>query len=231
MKFKENKKIILLSVIVFILILINGYLLVDFQNNKIIPVSNTDVFNYEKIKQENDFYNLNAKIMNSETFTSCAVNSFIKNRIVEFQKLASKQVPELKEEGFQGKYSLDISVQDYQTEEYISYLLKIGEYTGGANANQVVNTFVFDKKEQKQLSLEEAVEKDSFMLELKNKLKNKEEDLFLGIVEEITFEDINAFYIDKDSIVVLFSKYQIAPGAAGVVEVSLNKKNIIKNKK
>ncbi len=229
MKLEKDFKTIILAIVVFILIAINGYLLNQLNQKNTSFVNDKIVFNYEKVNQENDFYEINAKIINSKSFTSCTVNSFIKDRIIEFQKLANKQMPELVEQGFEGKYLLDISIEDYQTEKYISYVLKIGEYTGGANMNQIVNTFTFDKEKEQRINLSDLVKKDIFMDELKKELRNSEKDLFSGMVDDVSFQDVNSFYVEDNKVIILFSKYQIAPGAAGIVEVELNKESVIKN--
>lgn len=184
---------------------------------------------YNTTQKQSDYYEINVETINGDALGSMAVNSFIEQEVSEFKLMANTQVPELREIGFSGKYTLDIIIEDHQTDNYISYVLKRGEYTGGANANQITKSFVFNKKNQKEVNLSEIVNESFFTKTLKEKLKKMENNgnTFPGVSEQISLQDINSFYINKEEIGVLFSEYKVAPGVAGIVEIKLDKEKII----
>jgi hypothetical protein len=124
-----------------------------------------------------------------------------------------------------GAYEKITKYQYFQHENSVSYFLQKYEYTGGANGITVVKTFVFNKNGN-QLSLDDVVganpsQKQAFLQSVKNKLLAKSSDVgvFKDIVNKLTLNDLDNFYLTDSGIMVAFSQYNVAPGSAGIVTV------------
>jgi hypothetical protein len=103
----------------------------------------------------------------------------------------------------------------------------INEYTGGVNANTSVRTFVEDKTNRKLASLTSLVSSEyrsNFTANIKRKLRDElKSQAFPEAVSKLTFKDFDDFYVNGNRIAVLFAPYAVAPGAAGIVTVSVER--------
>ncbi len=179
---------------------------------------------YESFQEENDYYSIDMVKVSEDSFGSERINNIIDRKSLEFKEMAEDDVILLREDGFEFSYYLSISIEDYQTEQYIFYVLNFGEYTGGANANQYVKTIGLDKKSGDTIQLSNIVDKDLVMDKVIEKLLplDNEGYLFDGAIEELSFSDLENFYIKDDKLVFLFPKYSIAPGAAGIIDIAID---------
>jgi len=178
------------------------------------------------ISEETDYYTLDISYPEKKTVGLDLVKDYINNRVEEFKKMAKEEVVDLRKQGFEYKYTIDIKTEVQETENYISYVLYIAEYTGGANVNQIVKTFVLNKENREEVSIPDILnegEVESFVNKVKEELKSREasSDVFPGISDEISLSGLENFYVTEKEIVVLFSKYEVAPGAAGIITVSV----------
>lgn len=235
----KNKKTFLLIILVLLLLIGIGTAFVYFnqepkeepQEVENIPDEkeiNYDV-NINDLEDKNDYYEVNFQKVSEDTLGADKINQFIEEKVEDFKEKANSEVPDLKERGFMAKYTLDIKIESFQTEKYLSYVLKTGEYTGGANTNQVIESFIFSKEENEELKLSDIIEegeKDSFMGEVRARLEQK--DTFPNVAKNIFFSDLHSFYVTNEEIIILFSKYEVAPGVAGIVEVRIDKEGLIK---
>ncbi len=238
-----NNKVITILLIIAILLLSGGiiFLYLDLgesslpheslSNPKEENTSEKELsFNasFQSLNSNNENYEINYQKVEEGVLGAKEVNQFIKKEVEDFKEKANSEVPPLREQNFNYKYTLDIELESYQTEDYLSYILSIGEYTGGANVNQVVESFVFNKENYKEVSLSEIIlpnKQDQFMQKVRSALKEK--DTFPGVAESFYFSDIHCFYLTEDKINIRFSKYEIAPGAAGILEISIKKDNLL----
>src|SRR6056297_136149 len=152
-----------------------------------------------------------------------SVKSFIDERVGDFKGRAQEEVRRMREDGFSYKYTLNLGGDIYTSGNFISYVLYMSEYTGGANMNQTVKSFVFDKRLSEQVLLSDILSEEEIsdlLNKVKLSLEKKEEafDVFPGISDEIVLDDLDDFYVIDSKFVILFSKYEVAPGAAGIVE-------------
>jgi hypothetical protein len=179
---------------------------------------------YTSFKEESDYYTIEAVNVSEDSLGAKIVNDIINDKLLEFKEIVEEDVFGLKERGFDLSYYLGISVEDYQTNKYLFYLLNYDEYTGGANVNQYVRSIGLDKASGDIIELSDVVDEDLLMQELRAKLLAMEEDMYVfsGVSEEISFSDLNNFFIDGNNLVLIFSKYAIAPGAVGIVSIKFD---------
>ena len=179
---------------------------------------------YTSFKEESDYYTIEAVNVSEDSLGAKIVNDIINDKLLEFKEIVEEDVFGLKERGFDLSYYLGISVEDYQTNKYLFYLLNYDEYTGGANVNQYVRSIGLDKASGDIIELSDVVDEDLLMQELRAKLLAMEEDMYVfsGVSEEISFSDLNNFFIDGNNLVLIFSKYEIAPGAVGIVSIKFD---------
>ncbi|HET8575388.1 MAG TPA: DUF3298 domain-containing protein [Candidatus Paceibacterota bacterium] len=129
--------------------------------------------------------------------------------------------------GSGNKYEQVVKYETYQHDGDISFVVKTYEYTGGANGINVVSTFVFDQNGT-QLALADVVgqstaDQNAFLANVQSALSAKDKTLgiFAGAVQKLTFKDLSNFSLTSDGVVVSFSQYDVAPGASGIVTVTI----------
>jgi hypothetical protein len=182
----------------------------------------------EILIENTDAYEINVELPASRSIGTERVSAFIENEVETFKTLAEEEAGSgLSARGDQSfTYNLDVAVETHESSEYFSYVVLIGEYTGGANANQRVETFVFEKNTGEQASLSDIVleaEREEVLRELKSSLLELE-GIFKESVEELTFSTLNTFYVERSgNLTFLFSKYEVAAGSAGIIEVTIER--------
>ncbi len=148
-------------------------------------------------------------------------------------------------------YSYNISYEKYESKDKgtVSYVFNTYEFTGGAHGINVVNTFTFDKNGKRDIeSILDFSNGNGVKLTkiLENNLLNSKNEMIIkDMLEEglgikylksdgsIDKEKCNCdgfyigsnfqnFYITDNGINFVFSQYQIAPGAAGVLETLID---------
>jgi len=213
-----NKKILLV-----LLVLIAGIFIWVFEGEPQEELVESEI-KYTSFKEESDYYTIEAVNVSEDSLGAKIVNDIINDKLLEFKEIVEEDVFGLKERGFDLSYYLGISVEDYQTNKYLFYLLNYDEYTGGANVNQYVRSIGLDKASGDIIELSDVVDEDLLMQELRAKLLAMEEDMYVfsGVSEEISFSDLNNFFIDGNNLVLIFSKYEIAPGAVGIVSIKFD---------
>lgn len=111
---------------------------------------------FETLDKSSDFYRISAKIPRESWDTKDEMRQFVYGlvqqreedwkvggAIYEEEKKIGKDFPDRPKM----TYSMNIAYQKIVSEkkETVSYVLLIGEYTGGANGSETVQTFTFDK--------------------------------------------------------------------------------------
>lgn len=163
---------------------------------------------------------------------SVFVNNEISKYISEFKDFANESVPEIRDlESAVGRYTLNVVYESHGSGAYLFHVVSFGEYTGGASTNAIVYTYGFDLNSGQQVSINDFVNperEEEFMSELRKRLLEIDSlhgntvGVFEDVVSELTFGDLRTFYIEGNKIVIVFSKYEVAPGAAGIFEVKLD---------
>jgi hypothetical protein len=214
-----NKKYLIIF-ITFFIILLSGSLYLLINNKKVLDFTN--------IKKETEYYILDFDYPEGNKVGIERVKEFIDSAKNEFEERAEFEVSELKKEGFNHKYGFYLRANNYETDNYLSYVLSISQYTGGANMNEIVKTFVFDKLDNNQVYISDIFSEEkvnSLVQSVKNDLKEKESDYmtFPGVFEKINIDSLDKFYITDSKVVFMFSKYEVSPGAVGVVSIEIDK--------
>lgn len=127
-------------------------------------------------------------------------------------------------------YSLAIEYERYEVAGYVSYMIDEYVYTGGANGMQIVHTFNY-APDGSRFTLSEVVPSDkraAFMQAVRRELYEANGiegpgDLFGDAIADLEFADLGDFYLTEGEIVVVFSEYDVGPGALGAVRASVSR--------
>ena len=139
----------------------------------------------------------------------------IKTSFLEEMKLATEQNNQI--------YTLNVTYDSYETEEYLSFAFYIENYTGGAHSNLEIWTVVWDKTNRL------IVTNESFTKEFLEKVSEETRGdllmnpkitsptwLFEGT--KPTQENFKSFVYTEEGILFFFSPYQVAPYSSGLFE-------------
>lgn len=148
---------------------------------------------------------------------------------------AGKPVPENPEQPFPFIASWESAQLNTQ---YLSLVIKIYYFSGGAHGNEEIHTFNYDLSQKKKIGIQDFF--DSSEEALKNISKISAEDITSQLqstgwkdddsLKEMinqgtapTFENFENFNFDPQGLTIYFGKYQVAPGAAGSLTVRITK--------
>ena len=139
----------------------------------------------------------------------------IKTSFLEEMKLATEQNNQI--------YTLNVTYDSYETEEYLSFVFYIETYTGGAHPNSEIWTVVWDKT-NRLIVTNESFTKD-FLEKVSEEVRG---DLLMN--PKITSptwlfegtrpikENFKSFVYTNDGLLFFFSPYQVAPYSSGLFE-------------
>lgn len=137
--------------------------------------------------------------------------------------------------GYPRLIELDIDVNDgsvYHDADYISFILNVYQYTGGAHGVTSLIPITYSKQTKKLLSLEEAVQptrKDWLSVlstearkQLNAQVKkhsfiSKEDWINKGT--EPSGENFAVFKLEKNAVRIIFNQYQVGPYSSGMPEI------------
>ena len=122
--------------------------------------------------------------------------------------------------------------------QFLSLVIKIYYFTGGAHGSEEIHTFNYDMLQKKKIRIEDFF--DSSEEALKNISKISAEDITSQLqsrgwkdddsLKEMinqgtapTFENFENFNFDPQGLTIYFQRYQVAPGAAGSLTVRITK--------
>ncbi|NLV22985.1 MAG: DUF4163 domain-containing protein [Syntrophomonadaceae bacterium] len=165
------------------------------------------------------------------------LNYFIKKQVTkakdDIEMQAEAYAQDAKKNGWEVRpYQLFIDY-DLKTnnEAFLSFTITYYTYTGGANGMTVVSCINIDKKANKPIHLEDLFPQGAdFKTKINNEIikqielrsKDKEEMFFEGDVGFKSIKDSQGFYLKDNDIVIVFPKYEIAPGFMGNPEFAIN---------
>ena len=120
----------------------------------------------------------------------------------------------------------------YEDTNHISFLLTVYQFTGGAHGSTTIIPITYSKQTKKLLSLEEAVQparKDwlaTLSTEARKQLnaqvqkqKFSSDEDWINKGTEPTKENFAIFKLEKNSVRIVFSQYQVGPYASGMPEI------------
>lgn len=124
---------------------------------------------------------------------------------------------------------------------YLSFVIKIYYFTGGAHGNEEIHAFNYDMLQKKKIGIEdffdspqEALKKISEISAegIMSQLQSggwREDDNLRNMVNQGTapvLENFRNFNFDTYSLILYFQRYQVAPGAAGSLTVTISKQRL-----
>lgn len=204
-------------------------------------VNQNDLITAEKIQKKNGLLEIDITypVISGLTDTDFQkqLNYYIKKQVTtakdDIEIQAEKFAQEAKKNGWEVRpYQLSIDY-DLKTndEDFLSFTITYYTYTGGANGMTVVESINIDKKANMSIHLEDLFpEGADFKTKINNEIvkqielrsKDKEEMFFEGDMGFKSISDTQGFYLIDNDIVIIFPKYEIAPGAMGIPEFAIN---------
>ena len=180
---------------------------------------------------------VNIPAIDSKDEISRKVNQIIEEKIRNYVKEAKERVGEYKEaflatggteEEFE-KHNIEIKVDydvKYQGNDMVSFLLYGTESWN--SANYVMEYYTVSLSKNKVLTLEDVLGRDyvkianeSIVDEMSRRMKENENYIYFDIEQGgfTTVKDTTKFYLNsKGEVVVVFDKYEVAPGFMGLQE-------------
>lgn len=175
-----------------------------------------------------------------------SLNQSIETNVTELTEEFKKQAIEThsgeseSEEG-DAPYLLRVSwMPDQMSDRYVSIALRVYSYTGGAHGLQGIQTYTFDRKDKKLVTLTDLfVDTHGFLdkisgyaiSDLKNQLGA---EAVMNMIREGAspkMENFKAFTISRDNVITFyFSEYQVAPYASGEQKVMMPLSYIVESK-
>ena len=130
-------------------------------------------------------------------------------------------------------FELDIdSSSVYEDTNHISFLLTVYQFTGGAHGSTTLIPITYSKQTKKLLSLEEVVQparkdwlatlsteaRKQLNAQVKKQKFSSDED-WINKGTEPAKENFAIFKLEKNSVRIIFSQYQVGPYASGMPEI------------
>lgn len=163
------------------------------------------------------------------------LNKEISNNIlgeIEEIKAQAREAAELAEkEGWEHRtHTLQIDFALKENGPILSFLVNSYSYTGGANGITRIDTYNINTITNQQLRLQDLFKPEADYQTIINEIilnqigeqeKDQDKMYFTGEMGFETIGEEQDFYIEDDHLVILFQKYEIAPGAMGTPEFKI----------
>lgn len=245
----RTRNLLILSVSAMWLLSIMG-LLAGETNGKQPTVSSLPV-TIQSIRESDSFFYVQAEYPEFETagtdfnqeiatLVSEKINSFKKESMDNWKSRldtipAGKPAPENPEQPFVFLASWQSAQLNTQ---YLSLVIKMYYFSGGAHGNEEIHAFNYDMLQKKKIrinhffeSSQDALKKISEISaqDITSQLKSRgwrEDDSLKEMVRQGSapvFENFKNFNFDSQSLIIYFQRYQVAPGAAGSLTVRIAK--------
>lgn len=213
--------------------------------------------NIESIQESDSFFSIYAEYPQFETadpdfnqeiaaLISGKIDSFKKESLDNWKARldtmpADKPVPKDPEQPFEFIASWQAAQLN---NEYLSLLIKIYYFSGGAHGNEEIHAFNYDIVKKKKIAIkdffispQEALKKISriSVQDITSQLQSrgwKIDDNLKEMLNQGTallFENFNNFNFDSHNLIIHFQKYQVAPGAVGSLTVTISKQALEQN--
>lgn len=191
----------------------------DDQTEETIEIDYTDLI---EIKEENVEASIDV--------------SYPANAPEEVQEYMNEQLAEFRTQSTQEKfvdvpYIFSGTVEVYPTDQFTSFVVITYEYTGGANGNGYVQSFVY--KDGERIDVSEAVDLDARTDDILEKIYIHLNDLRGFEIEEEEKQDLASaledrgvltdFYVTDQTFGFIFSEYEISYGAVGIIDVQITR--------
>ena len=129
-------------------------------------------------------------------------------------------------------YFLSINYQDYEYKDYISIVLYISYFEGGAHPNYEIKTINYNKKNKTYITIDNLINKDKDLLiklstytreYLSNNNMFKEEIIYNMMIQGTAPLKDNYKYLNlsNEGLIIYFPRYQIAPYYYGDYKITI----------
>lgn len=213
-----------LKYLIILFLIINLFFCIYIINVK--AISNNEY----KIEEKNNNY----KIITYYPKTDYPkLNNVINDKIYEYIKEFKENVNS-SDYPINQYYSLIILYDCYEYDNYISYIFRIEDYTGGAHPNHRIYTVVYDIKNNVIITIDDLINKNQNILNIFSEnsreiLKSNDKITSSTMLYEGTKpkkENFTNFVFSKNGIILFFPQYQVAPYSQGEFNVVLDYKKI-----
>ncbi|MBP3634919.1 MAG: DUF3298 domain-containing protein [Bacilli bacterium] len=131
-------------------------------------------------------------------------------------------------------YYFNLNNEKYEYKKYLSYVYKIEEYTGGAHPSHYIFTVIYDKKNNKIISIIDFIKYDKMLLKKLSKLSRVE--LINNYDFDLPDDNLKSIFYDgtegilknyknilptESGLLIIFERYQIAPYYMGEFSIIL----------
>ena len=185
-------------------------------------------FAVKEIMEENEKISIRAYFPETK-YPKC--NEIIQNYInseIKFFKNESEHF-----DGENEKCTFDVTFDSYEYGKYISIVLNITYFTGGAHPNEIIKSVCFDTKNNLEVTIDDLVKNNNHILGKLSSitydvLKNEERIKEYGNEEMLKdgTKPLNAsfsnFAFSKNGMIIFFNRYQVAPYVAGTFKVNIS---------
>lgn len=154
------------------------------------------------------------------------------------QKIMSQAMKDIKdvetqaeEEGWEIRpYEIFIDYEVKSKDKRLSFIVNTYTMTGGANGRTRVDSYNIDTRDNKSMELKDLFKAETdyksiinkiISTQIKEDLKDESKSYFEGEEGFTGISDAQDFYLEEDSLVIVFQKYSIAPGYMGTPEFKI----------
>ena len=250
--------IIIFSVAIFLFLQKSGFFTEkNIIQEEFDEKENSLSFSIIPINQTDSFYNIKAEypqFKNASNDFNKKISDLINNKIDNFKKEAKDNW-----EARKATAMPDDPVSDNPTEpfdfictwkpvqnnsQYLSFVVNLYYFVGGAHGANEIYAFNYDLDAQKEISIFEFLNSSQESFEKMSELAEKEVVLKLQSKEIIADDFIDKmikngtkaipenyknFNFNRDSLIIYFQQYQVAPGSAGEITITFYKNNLEQN--
>ncbi|MCL5432629.1 MAG: DUF3298 and DUF4163 domain-containing protein [Patescibacteria group bacterium] len=238
----KDNKILLLIAIIFVLV--GGYFI--FQKN--ITNSQELSLKVKFVKEETNLYKISAEYPQFDALSKSfndQIQTFVSEQISEFKKnsdennklLQQNATPEELSKFPQQMYSLSITWSPEQlNNQYISFIMRVNAFEGGANQRQEIKTFNYDIVNKKEVELLDLFKNDPNYIQqisdfsinyLTEQFRNQPNCPYDSCVPKDMIasgaapdaDNFKNFTFNENFVTFYFPKAQVAPGADGEQKV------------
>lgn len=245
------KKVYLFLIVVILIVIIATGVFVFYSNNKLakqelLQNSQPELLAETKsIKEENDFFGIfveypQFKLADSDF--NKKIEDLVKNSLEDFKKNSQDNFKaindtmpagEKKSEYPELPFSFDCGWDEVQSnQDYISFVLSIYSFSGGAHGASAVFGFNYDVKNKKEITIESLLDNSQANLEKLVTIARKitydqlksQEAFAQDMAEQGTapvFENYKNFNFDQNNLIIYFQRYQVSFGAAGEITIKI----------
>lgn len=222
---KKNILIIILTTLNIGLIIKQMFLTTNILNSKIYTSSNIEEKRVSNISENHKFKIDVYYPVSNYPILNKAVMKIVNNHLNLF-----KQSTHDKNIQPNQYYTLNILYNTYDYSNYLSYIFRISEYTGGAHPNNIVATISYNKDNDQIITINDLVKDNESLLDVLSTESRKilennpifKDKVVQGMMLDGTkpkLENFKNFVFSKDGLIIFFEQYQIAPYSYGEFNV------------